>query len=284
MKTATLLIRLAANSENICDGTVIDRFNYFDGCTSEFRKPRYTEKTLMEISLDRVWKLGPQIIFWDGGLDSTFLICCYISQGVKFEVVTTEQHVSINKRFYKFLIEKNYPVRFLKGGLFDEDCVTAFCGIALFHPYFLKSDRDIPQISMPEHLHWHIIRYIDSLGLLDFIGLRRYSVLAFGLLYYMVGEFYRQLYGIAPGRRIEFYHNQDFTDVAFSSFFTVMKENPFDIKVIHLFERRNFIFETVGDNDYCPLTFENKVNRINNPIRGIYKNIKMKDLDIRKYL
>lgn len=65
---------------------IYDRFGIIDDVPKPFRMPVYTDADVVEESFKRVRELGPCNIAWSGGVDSSFLIACFIHEGVDFKV------------------------------------------------------------------------------------------------------------------------------------------------------------------------------------------------------
>ena len=82
---------------------VYDRFGILDDVPYSFNFPAYTSLGVIEASKERAHEIGSCFIAWSGGVDSSFLVSLYISEGIPVEILYDNMAVTTSPDFLDVL-------------------------------------------------------------------------------------------------------------------------------------------------------------------------------------
>lgn len=82
---------------------VYDRFGILDDIPYSFKLPSYTSLGVIDAARQRAHEIGPCPLSWSGGVDSSFLVSLYVSEGIPVEVLYDDMAVTTSSDFLDVL-------------------------------------------------------------------------------------------------------------------------------------------------------------------------------------
>lgn len=106
---------------------VYDRFGILDKIPYRFSLPEFTSENVIDASKKRAHEIGRCSISWSGGVDSSFLIVLFVSEGIPVDIVYNENALETSSDFYDVLYRKsqsNSKIALRKMNSLEEFCTV----------------------------------------------------------------------------------------------------------------------------------------------------------------
>lgn len=243
---------------------VLDRFGILDDNVFCNRLPRYVSDGIIDAGICRVHTLKEKTVCWSGGIDSTFIVACYLYSRIPFQVAYNSAGTDSlqGKIIFEELKKRRVPLiemKLLSDYADFDDAVTGDAADLLFSPELKDLTADSPVVNglrlplykaLPyiygiegEKLYFDLLSYASKLGVSGKNEKDLVRALRFGSFYYFKRDYFRAVTGSDPKNMISFYDTEKFMDIAWSKFRNSVYEN--DKKI----ERRKFISKVLGNKE-----------------------------------
>lgn len=241
---------------------VWDRFGILDKVSGADFLPSYTKFGLIDAALMRVHELGPRYIAWSGGIDSSFIVACYIHEKVPFSILYNNMSTADawSEHFLKYFKLKGIECLYMSK-LSDyaavDGVITGDGADILFAPencdLFINSPKTLSGRNLGieealsfiysddgERLFSLIVSYGRKLNRSIKTDIDISRLVQWGCFYYFKRDYFRVITGADARNMTPFFNTRTFSNISYSQYWDARYDNG------HKKLQRKFISKVFG--------------------------------------